>query len=146
MTELDRALVRRKLAAISRNLGDLAAIEGLTVEAYRSDRFRQKGSERMLQEAVEAAVDVNLHLLRAAGHPVPPDYHESFLAVGRAGVIPDELARRLAPSAGLRNRLVHEYDVIDDAIVLDAVGRARREFAQYVAAIEDYVAGQATEG
>jgi uncharacterized protein YutE (UPF0331/DUF86 family) len=142
VTELDRALVRRKLATIARNLGDLTAVEGLTMEEYRSDRFRQKGSERMLQEAVEAAVDVNLHLLRATGHPAPPDYYESFIAVGLAGVIPEDLARQLAPSAGLRNRLVHEYDVIDDAIVLDAVRRARREFAVYVAAIERYVAGR----
>ena len=99
----------------------------------------------MLQEAVEAAVDVNLHLLRAAGHPAPPDYYESFVAVGRAGVVPERLARELAPSAGLRNRLVHEYDVIDDAIVLDAVRRARRDFAKYVAAIEHYVAGRPKE-
>jgi len=40
---------------------------------------------------------------------------------------------------------VHEYDVIDDAIVLDAVRRARREFARYVAAVEHYVAGRRTE-
>jgi len=145
VTALDKALVRRKLAAISRNLGDLAAVEGLVVEEYRRDRFRQKGTERMLQEVVEAAVDVNLHLLRAAGHAPPPDYYESFVAVGRAGVLPEDLARALAPSAGLRNRLVHEYDVIDDAIVLDAVRRARWEFARYVAAVEHYVAGRRTE-
>ena len=136
MTELDRALVRRKLATIVRNLADLAAIEGLTLDEYRRDRFRQKGVERLLQEAIEAAVDTNLHLLSAAGAAAPPDYYESFLAAGRAGLIPDDLARQLAPSAGLRNRLVHEYDAIDDAIVLAAVRDARRQLAAFVAAIE----------
>jgi uncharacterized protein YutE (UPF0331/DUF86 family) len=56
--------------------------------------------------------------------------------------VPATLAETLAPAAGLRNRLVHEYDVIDDAIVLDAVGRARRDFAAYVTAIEQYLAAR----
>jgi len=55
-------------------------------------------------------------------------------------VIPAELAKRLAPAAGLRNRLVHEYDEIDDQIVLKAVSEARRTLRDYVAAIERHVA------
>jgi len=141
MTELDRALIQRKLAAITRNLRDLATVEGLSLEEYRSERFRQKGTERLLQETIEAAVDVNLHLLRAAGHPAPPDYYESFIQLGRRGLLAPVLAERLAPAAGLRNRLVHEYDAIDDAIVLQAVGQAGDDFAVYVAAVEKYVAG-----
>lgn len=140
MTELDAELVRRKLAAITRNLEDLKTVEGLSLAEYRADRFRQKGTERLLQETVEAAVDVNLHMLRALGVATPPDYYESFVGLGRHGVVPATLAERLAPAAGLRNRLVHEYEEIDDAIVLRAVGQARRSFAAYVAAVERYLA------
>ena len=55
MTELDAALVRRKLTSIVRNLRDLKDIVGLSLDEYTRDRFRQKGAERMLQEVVEAA-------------------------------------------------------------------------------------------
>lgn len=58
------------------------------------------------------------------------DYYASFVEAGRRGLIPEELAERLAPSAGLRNRLVHESDRIDDAIVLAAVALARRGFGR----------------
>lgn len=143
MTELDADLVRRKLAAITRNLGDLGTVEGLSLTEYRADRFRRKGTERLLQETVEAAVDVNLHLLRARQVATPTDYYASFIELGRHGVVPTALAERLAPAAGLRNRLVHEYDVIDDAIVLNAVGEAGRQFAAYVAAVEAYLSGLA---
>ena len=44
--------------------------------------------------------------------------------------------------AGLRNRLVHEYDQIDDAIILAAIPKARRLFAAYVAAVEQHLATQ----
>lgn len=140
MTRLDADLVRRKLAAITRKLDALKAIEGLSLDDYRADPFRRKGTEKLLQETVEAAVDGNLHILRALGAPTPEDYYESFIALGRERVIPTEAAGRLAPSAGLRNRLVHEYDEIDDAIVLRAVGEARRSFADYVSAIERFLA------
>ena len=113
MTELDADLVRRKIATISRNLDPLAAVDGITLDDYQDDLYRKKGTERLLQEAVEAAVDTNLHLLRANGVATPTDYYESFISLGQAGVIPRELAERLAPAAGLRNRLVHEYDDID---------------------------------
>jgi len=139
MTELDRALVRRKLAAMSRNLADLAAIEGLSLAEYMTDRLRRKAVERLLQEVVDAAVDVNLHLLRTMQVQLPGDYYTSFVEIGRQNVIAPDLAETLAPAAGLRNRLVHEYDEIEDSIVLRAVGDARRDFGAYVSAIERYL-------
>lgn len=82
MTELDAQLARRKLATITRSLDLLAAIEGLPLAEYRADPFRQKGVERLLQEVVEAAVDTNLHLLRAAGAPTPGDYYQASSTSG----------------------------------------------------------------
>jgi uncharacterized protein YutE (UPF0331/DUF86 family) len=139
VTELDRALVRRKLAAITRNLTDLIPIAELTLAEYSSERLRRKAVERLLQEVVEAAVDANLHVLRTLGADLPGDYYTTFLALGRQDVIPEELAARLAPAAGLRNRLVHEYDDIDDGLVLVAVRRSLVDFRAYVAAVEAYV-------
>ena len=40
---------------------------------------------------------------------VPNNYYGGFVKLGDLGVLPRELSRSLAPSAGLRNRLVHEY-------------------------------------
>ena len=139
MTEVDASLVRRKLARITRNLEDLSTVQSLEFERYIEDRFRHKGTERILQETVESAVDVNLHLLKAAGLPPSQDYFRSFVEVGRHGVIALALAERLAPSTGLSNRLVHEYDTIDDRRVLDAVGDAVQDFGEYVAAVEGWL-------
>ena len=139
MTELDRALVRRKLTAISRNLADLEPIAGLSLQEYMSDRLRRKAVERLLQEVVDAAVDVNLHMLRTLDVELPGDYYTSFIEMGRHGVLTLELAERLAPAAGLRNRLVHEYDDIDDAIVLSAVRVATQDLGEFVTAIDGYL-------
>ncbi len=142
MTELDREVVRRRLAVMARNLERLQAIEGLSLEAYRADWTRVKATERVLQEVVEAAVDVNQHLLAACGAGAAADYRQSFLEAGRLGIIPSALAADLAPSAGLRHRLVHEYDEIDDALVLAAVRTARRLYVPYIEAVEAFLEGR----
>ena len=52
---------------------------------------------------------------------MPEEYYGGFLKVGQIGVLPADLAGALAPWAGLRNRLVHEYETIDDAMILASV-------------------------
>lgn len=49
--------------------------------------------------------------------------------MGEIKAIPMDLAERLAPSAGLRNRLVHEYDRLDHSMVLAAVAMAEEQYA-----------------
>ena len=53
-------------------------------------------------------------------------------------MLPD-LARKLAPSAGLRNRLVHEYDDIDSSQVFKAISFALQQYPLYVKQINNYL-------
>ncbi|MBW2525766.1 MAG: DUF86 domain-containing protein [Deltaproteobacteria bacterium] len=139
MSPLDHDILRRKLETIVADLRLLEPIAELELDAYLAEPYRRKATERMLQEIVEAAVDINAHVLVQAGKGAPDDLFASFHGMAAAGVLAPELAASLAPSAGLRNRLVHEYDRIDDAIVLAAVGEALALYPQYVAAIEAYL-------
>jgi len=139
VSPLDRQVVRRRLTGIAENLERLGAIVPLTLEQYRADWQCRKATERVLQEIVEAAVDINQHLLVSSGAGSAPDYRQSFIEIGRLGVISADLASVLAPSAGLRHRLVHEYDEIDDAIVLAAVREARSLYPAYLEAVENYL-------
>ena len=79
------------------------------------------------------------HLIAELGRAVPDDYYSGFVRLGELEVVPPALARDLAPAAGPRNRLVHEYDAIDDARVHAAIARALDLFPRYVQAIEAYL-------
>jgi uncharacterized protein YutE (UPF0331/DUF86 family) len=136
MSPIDAATVRRKLGHIMASLNLLRPIRDLSLEQYRARVMERKAAERVLQEAVEASLDINAHLIAERGFPVPDDYYTGFLKLGEIGVLSSDLARALAPSAGLRNRLVHEYDTLDDAKVLAAVGTALELFPRYIQAIE----------
>ena len=136
MSPIDAAVVRRKLGHIMASLELLGPIRGIALEEYRRRVWERKGVERVLQEAIEVALDVNAHLIAELGHDVPDDYFGGFVKLGQIGVLSDELATALAPSAGLRNRLVHEYDALDDARVLAAVGTMLDLYPRYIQAIE----------
>jgi len=94
---------------------------------------------RLLQEAIEAALDINAHLIAEQGAPVPEDYYGGFLAIGTLGVIHETLARELAPSAGLRNRLVQEYDTIDDEKVLTAISTTLERYPRFIEGVEAFL-------
>ena len=144
MTPVDPAVIRRKLGTIVGNLQALKDVAEFTTERYQKDLFVRKGTERLLQEVIEAAIDINAHLMTQSGATLPDDYYQGFLGLADIGVLPKDLADALAPSAGLRNRLVHEYDGIVDALLLDSVRKAQTLFPQYVAAIERYLQRKTT--
>lgn len=122
MSPVDAAVIRRKLAHITDSLAGLRPLSRLTLDEYRERFYERKAAERLLQEAIEAALDINAHLIAEHGQAVPDDYYGGFLALAGLQILPEELARQLAPSAGLRNRLVHEYESLDDARVLASIG------------------------
>ena len=142
MTPIEADVVRRKAGVIVANLKALEQVAEIDPAEYRKDIFLRKGTERLLQELIEAAIDVNTHIAVQEGKGTPDDYHHSFVLLGELGVLPPELAGSLAPYAGLRNRLVHRYADLDDALVLEAARKAGADFPRYVQAVENFLASR----
>jgi uncharacterized protein YutE (UPF0331/DUF86 family) len=140
VTPVDAAVIRRKLAHIAAALDGLRPIGRLSLDAYGTRFYERKAAERLLQEAIEAALDINAHLIAELGGEVPGEYYGGFLRMADLGLVPPELARSLAPSAGLRNRLVHEYEALDDAKVLASIGTLLELYPRYLQAVEAYLA------
>lgn len=139
MSPVEIEIVRRKLGVIIENLRALEPIRDMTQEEYIGDLYRRKAAERLLQELVEKAIDINTYVIVQAGHIAPSDYYESFLKMGEYKIISLDPASKLAPSAGLRNRLVHEYNQLEHSMVLDAVRIAEELYSKYVKEINDYI-------
>ena len=142
MTPVETEIIRRKLAIIIENLKALEPIKAMGREGYIEDLYKRKATERLLQELIEAAIDINTHIIVQTGHTAPDDYYESFIKAGELKIISGDLAQRLAPSAGLRNRLVHEYDQIEHSMILDAVETADNLYSQYIKEITNFISSQ----
>jgi uncharacterized protein YutE (UPF0331/DUF86 family) len=139
MSPFEKEIIRRKLTVIVENLRALEQIKDITREQYFEDIYKRKATERLLQELIEAAIDINTHIIVRTGNTLPDDYYESFLKAGSLKIISADLAEKLAPSAGLSNRLVHEYDLLEHSLVFDAVKMAEDLYPVYIKQIEDYI-------
>lgn len=139
MSPLDREIIRRKLVVIIENLNALKPISDMTRDEYVDDIYKRKATERLLQELIEAAIDINTHAIVQTGNPAPDDYFESFIKAGELNIVPANLSEKLAPSAGLRNRLVHEYDMLEHSMVLAAVRMAEELYPEYVKEVEEFI-------
>lgn len=73
---IDKEIIRRKLAVIVENLNTLEPIGQITLEKYIEDVYKRKATERLLQELIEAAIDINTHMIVETGHIAPDDYYE----------------------------------------------------------------------
>src|SRR5258708_555709 len=113
MSPVQKAVVERKLDSIRTNLADIQTIVDKGEESYVKNGLDRKVVERSLQLVIEAAVDINLHILKERFQQIPDDSASSFDQMAQQGMLPLPLAKEIAPSVGLRNRIVHEYDVLD---------------------------------
>lgn len=69
--------------------------------------------ERNMEVAAQAVIDIANRMIALESLEKPRDYHEAILRLGQAGILPMHFAKHLAPIAGFRNVLVHDYLDID---------------------------------
>jgi uncharacterized protein YutE (UPF0331/DUF86 family) len=92
--------------------------------AYTTDTTVRRAVERLIQVVLEAGADSADLLLAEAGHLAGDTAREIFEALRAAGIIDGALGRRFAyEHSALRNRIVPDYDELDNA----AVWRAARQ-------------------
>ena len=140
---LDRELVTRKMALIARALDPLRAIYQRGAAAYVGSMVDQAVVERYLERTIGRMIDINYHLITESGDAPPTDYHASFTRLAELHVLESDFAARIARSAGLRNRLVHEYDEIDARKLFDALGAALDDVPAYLAAVNRWIESRA---
>jgi uncharacterized protein YutE (UPF0331/DUF86 family) len=136
---IDRELVIRKMVLIAEDLGRLESLAAKGREQYLASEIDETLAERYLERMIGRMIDVNYHVLTESGEAPPRDFFDAFAALGRIGALPADFAARLAPCAGLRNRIVHAYDDLDPGRVYDALGAAIGDVPAYLAAIRRFL-------
>lgn len=132
--------MQQRLRLLDDTLRELEQLGVLTAEELDADAIRRAAAERLIQVVVDLAVDINAHVVVASSGRAPGTARESFLAAGSSGIIPVDLAERLAPSAGLRNVLVHRYRDIRLDLLADALERIPGDYREYTRRLATWLA------
>lgn len=94
----------------------LARLEPLRTKPkseFAGDPYLRDIVERNLEIAARCCIDLGNRIVALEGAAKPRDYYEAITRLGELGVITPDLALRVAPIAGLRNVLIHQYTSID---------------------------------
>ncbi len=136
---IDRELITRKMVLITADLRALGPLAERPLDAYLASPTDEVVAERYLERIIGRMIDINYHLLTEGGQPPPRDYFESFTLLARIGVLPAPFAKKIAARAGLRDRLVHEYDEIDPERVYAGLQAAMQDVPQYLRVVGEHL-------
>ena len=136
---IDRELVTRKMVLVAEDLRRLETLAAKEREEYLASEIDETLAERYLERMIGRMIDVNYHLVTEAGHAPPRDYYESFTQPAKLGVLPPAFASQIAACAGLRNRIVHEYDEIDPRRVWEGLQAAVRDIPEYLRRVHEHL-------
>jgi uncharacterized protein YutE (UPF0331/DUF86 family) len=110
---VDATVVATKVAAIRDAVDRIRQTLPPDAGAFEADRTAREVVILNLFVALQETVSVATHWLADAGLDVPTSYREIFLDLAARGLIPGDLAQRLASAAGFRNLVAHQYGVLD---------------------------------
>jgi len=116
---VDKTLMMRKLSELEEYLGQIREFASIKQEEYSRDWKTQRIIERTLQMMIELTVDISAHLISDKRLRVPTGYADTFKVLFEGGLIGQDLYQVLMQMAKFRNVVVHQYDRIDDTIVVD---------------------------
>ena len=144
---LDHDLIKRKTALITEELERLLEFKHLTLADTAKDFRTQAIVERLFERIITRAIDVNQHFIAELGSemPFPRTYRETFLRLANFGVYDETFAEQIAPSAGFRNALVHDYDMLDEATLTKNIGEAITDYNEYCRSVLDFLDQQKAE-
>ncbi|MBC1235849.1 type VII toxin-antitoxin system HepT family RNase toxin [Nostoc sp. 2RC] len=139
MSNIDPEIVLVRLRLITKYYNTLEEFRSASLDNFLTDFRQQLVVERLLQLMTQAAIDINEHILSKLSPGNSVTNFEAFIELSKYQVITPELAKQIAPSSGLRNRLVHEYDEIDPQQVFESISFALQQYPLYVRQINSYL-------
>jgi uncharacterized protein YutE (UPF0331/DUF86 family) len=133
---IDQDIVARRILVLNETLLNLEGLRPhLTAQQLVAEPLVQAALERWIQVAVECCIDLAYHVVSARGWTPPDSARGAFESLASHGVIPSELAQRLARAAGMRNILVHDYVRVDRGVLVGALGSALDDLRSFGALV-----------
>ena len=138
---IDTHFIRRKIKLIQEDLSELDALAHYSFDEITKDHIKYLAVERLLEKIIMRAIDINQHMIAelGKGDEQVRGYEDTFYILSQLGIYSEEFARQIAPSAGLRNRLVHEYNDTRQEIIYKSIGEAIGQYVKYCDSILKFI-------
>ena len=122
-------VLMQKLASIDRCVRQVREFVGGDMDRLKQ-QLVQDAVVLNLQRACEQAIDAAARVVSIRRLGVPADSAEAFTLLERAGALTPMTAARMRAMVGFRNVAVHQYQVLDQAILRAVVEKHLDDFAE----------------
>jgi len=136
---IDKKLVKNKLADIEGYYKELESVLENSVSEIIKDRLKLRSMERLFQLIVDTSIDINTHIIAESDITIPDDYQSTFIILAENNILPMDFALRIAPSVGLRNKVVHKYGKVDLKRMIDDIKNEIGDYLEYMKLINEYL-------
>lgn len=139
---MNEDLVRQRLESMARYLRELEAVLESPKQTFVSEPRDHHAAERLAELLVEGASRINSEVSASVAGIPASDYYTSFFSLSSAGWLEPETAGALAPLAGLRNILVHQYEEVRLPDLYDTLKASLPDWRAYLASVAGHLERQ----
>lgn len=135
------ASINESVEARFREINDaLQLLRNLVAKDFEELTIYERLSVRyLIIQLVEAAASICVRVLLSVYNEMPEGFPECFTRLGLKGVLPKDLASKLASAARLRNLLVHRYWTIADEKVYESVKKGLKDFEHFITHVRKFL-------
>jgi len=131
---------REKIMHIERRISQIDNwISGYSDLDFIDDEKTKLAVYKAFQEAVESVMDVIAMSCKDSGIP-PKDDYSNIEALADTGVLDKELMELLIEANGLRNRLAHHYNKLNDRTAFESIKELLDTLLKFTEVIEEWIA------
>lgn len=136
---LNYQLIEERLAQIRTSCNRLKEMESLPLEQFLAAPDSYAIAEHHLRRALESLFDIGRHIIAKKGLGKPANYSQIIDILAQQRIIPPEFSRNIKGMAGYRNRLVHEYALINHEEIHNIIKTRLGDFAHFSTYIINYL-------
>lgn len=134
-----KSFILKKLSELEGYLKETADFFEFSDQEILADSGKLHIAERLLQLGVDTMIDINQHFIKELHLKTSEDFQSTFYVLGEHKILPPDLAQKIAPVVGLRNRIVHRYESLDKRLFISAFRKNYPDFQGYFKAISVYL-------
>jgi uncharacterized protein YutE (UPF0331/DUF86 family) len=135
----DEDSVRSRIQLIAGYLEEINLLRGMDFEEISNDVFKYRAAERLHELIIQSSIDVSRHCLVELHSTVPTTNADVFIKTVEVGILPLDLAVKLAEASKFRNFLAHQYGRIDPFLVVESIESICVDFQRYLDCLENYL-------
>jgi len=135
----EQLYIAEKLSQVDKRFDELKKFLRFSKEEILADQEKMYVAERVFQLIVDNMTDINQYLIKELNLGDFTDPQGTFCILGDNEILPGEFAFKIAPVVAVRNRLVHDYEALNQELFITNLISNYADFSEYIKFIRKFL-------